>query len=123
MALVALGIALLAGASFASFSRTGGQRIEAAGTTNTSPAADDGSGVIQIHDGDLTYIFEAVFGGASLFDTKADPQCRRTLARARPDDVRRIRTRLLEDTQSRTLEDLRAPHRATIEQLRALGYL
>lgn len=71
----------------------------------------------------LRYEFHAIMGTETLWRAADAPDGRRNLARARPDDVARMRCALLAEWGAASLESLRARHREAIEDMRRLGYL
>lgn len=89
----------------------------------TPPAVQRSAGFVRLTEGSLQYTFHLVTGSEALFDLSNDPKALRNLAARRPEDLVRMRLRLIDDLGVKSLDDLRAPHRKTIERLEALGYL
>jgi hypothetical protein len=87
------------------------------------PHVERSVGLIRLTDGELQYTYHLVTGSEALFDLGDDPRALRNLALQQPNDLSRMRARLLADLGVASLEVLRAPHRQTIRRLEALGYL
>ena len=70
----------------------------------------------------LRYEYHAVTGAETLWDLSAPAGQQRNLARERADELPALRDALRRKLGIQDLAELRAPHEALAEQLRALGY-
>jgi hypothetical protein len=91
-------------------------------TTPAPPSAPPATNVWIERDG-LRYEYSSLSGRERLFEVGVPDDQRRDLAPSRPDDARRLRRLLEEQLSVPDLDVLHEPHRATAENLRAMGYL
>ena len=86
-------------------------------------ASDPPLAILTVEDGGWRYVLHAPTGTESLYRLAEDPKCRRNLIDQEPDRTEDMRRELLRRSKAQSIEDLREPHRRTIEALKSLGYL
>jgi hypothetical protein len=78
---------------------------------------------IECRSGSLLYVLHLMTLDEQLFDLESDPQARRNLLLARPEDAQRCRSRVIDAMNVESIDDLRDREAPTRESLRSVGYL
>ena len=116
----------LAGAAVALF---GGALVfllqpEEPAATIPAPTASSASPSVLHYDQDgYRFTYHVLSSDEGLFDLQKDPKLLRNLARAQPDQTRKLRKALEQRLGVEKLEDLRERFNENIERLKGLGYL
>ncbi len=79
--------------------------------------------LVWIEDGGLRYEFHLPTGSEGLYHVADDPFCTSNVIDDRPDEAKRLRSRLSERYDVPDIESLREHYKATTDALRSLGYL